>query len=114
MGILVEELVGLIVWLVANAVYLGSRRTGSRGIYRFLAFWMGLPGTLFSLIFVKEGSQPRITPPPDDEDGLLAEVRRDRWLRAGGKRAEPLPSGAGPEAPSHPASAGTTPPEEGT
>ena len=94
MGFLVEELVGLIVWLVANAVYLSARRTGSHGIHRFLAFWMGLPGTLGSLVLVKEGSQPRIAPPPDDEDGLLAEVRRDRWLRAGGKQAEPLGHGA--------------------
>ncbi len=82
MGFLLKELVGLFVWLVANAVYLDARRTGRRGIYRFLAFWMGLPGTLGSLILVREGSHPRVVPPPDDENRLLAEVRRDRWLRS--------------------------------
>jgi hypothetical protein len=43
---------------------------------------------------VRERSHPRILPPPDDEDGLLAEVRRDRWLRAEGKRVEPPGSDA--------------------
>ena len=84
MGSLVEELAGLVVWLVANWAYLGARRTGTRGLRRFLAFWMGLPGTLVALLLVHEGSQPRFAPPPDDEDGLLAEVRRSRGLPAAG------------------------------
>jgi len=84
MGSLIEELAGLVVWLVANWAYLGARRTGTRGLRRFLAFWMGLPGTLFTLFLVKEGSQPKLAPPPDDEDALLAEVRRSRGLPAGG------------------------------
>jgi hypothetical protein len=83
MGSLVEELAGLVVWLVANWAFLGARRTGTRGLRRFLAFWMGLPGTLFTLLLVQEGSQPRLAPPPDDEDALLAEVRRSRGLPAG-------------------------------
>jgi len=94
MGFLIKEIIGFIVWLVANGVYLDARRTGRRGIHRFLAFWMGLPGTLVSLILVREGSHPRIAPPPDDEDDLLAEVRRDRWLRTGGRPIEPPRSGA--------------------
>lgn len=89
MGFLIKELAGLVVWLTANLVYLRARRTGIRGFQRVLAFWMGLPGTLLPMFLVKEGSQPRIAPPPDDEDGLLAEVRRDRWLRAGGKPGGP-------------------------
>ena len=80
MGSLVEELAGLVVWLVANWVYLGARRTGTRGLRRLLAFWMGLPGTIFTFALVKEGTQPRLTPPPDDEDALLAEVRRSAGL----------------------------------
>lgn len=83
MGFLIKELVGLLVWLVANWVYLGARRTGTRGLTRFLAFWMGLPGTLAMLFLVREGSQPRLAPPPDDEEGLLAEVRRSRGLSSG-------------------------------
>lgn len=81
---LVEELAGLVVWLLANWAYLGARRTGTRGLRRFVAFWMGLPGTLLSLFLVKEGSQPKLAPPPDDEDALLAEVRRSRGLPGAG------------------------------
>jgi hypothetical protein len=78
----IAELAGALVWLVANGVYLDARRKGTRGFVRFLAFWMGLPVTWISLIKVAEGSQPVIEPPPDDEEALLAEVRRDRALRA--------------------------------
>lgn len=79
---LVKELVGLVVWLVANGVYLASVRKGEKGFRRLLAFWMGIPGTLVTLMAVREGSQPVLEPPPDDEDALLAEVRRARRLRA--------------------------------
>jgi len=94
MGLFIRELAGLVVWLLANLVYLRARRTGSRGFQRVLAFWMGLPGTVASMFLVKDGSQPRIAPPPDDEDNLLAEVRRDRWLRTGGTPIEPPRPGA--------------------
>ena len=83
MDILVGQLVGLFVWLVANAVYVTSRRQGTGGFRRFLAFWMGLPVTFFVMLLVPEGSQPALEPPPDDDDALLAEVRRDRALRPG-------------------------------
>jgi hypothetical protein len=86
----IGEFIGALVWLVANVVYLDSRRKGTRGFRRLLAFWMGLPVTWFTLLVVKEASAPRIEPPPDDEEGLLAEVRRDRALRAGSEsRQEP-------------------------
>jgi len=81
--ILLRELIGLIVWLVANAVYLNSVRKGTRGFRRFLAFWMGLPATFFTLLLVTEGSQPALAPPPDDEEGLLEEIRRNRGLAPG-------------------------------
>ena len=83
MGFLLEELIGLAVWLVANSVYLRARRTGSGGLQRLLAFWMGLPGTFLCMVLVKEGSQSSLAPPPDDEDALLVEVRRSRSLPAG-------------------------------
>ena len=78
----IGEFVGMLVWIVANVVYVDARRKGTRGFHRFLAFWMGLPVTWVTLMAVREGSQPRIEPPPDDEERLLAEVRRDRALRA--------------------------------
>jgi hypothetical protein len=68
---------------VANGVYLDLRRKGDKGFARFVSFWLGLPVTVFSLLLVPEASQPRIKPPPDDDGSLLAEVRRDRALRAG-------------------------------
>lgn len=82
-GYLFEALAGFLVWLVANVVYLDMVRGGTRGFWRFLAFWFGAPTTFLTLIFVKEGSRLTVEPPPDDEDALLAEIRRDRRLRAG-------------------------------
>lgn len=84
MEILVREVVGLFVWLVANAVYLDALRRGRPGFKRFLGFWMGFPGTFFTKLLVAEGSQPTVEPPPDDDASLLADVRRDRALRPGG------------------------------
>lgn len=89
MGFLLEELIGLAVWLVANTVYLRARHTGSRGLQRLLAFWMGLPGTFLCMVLVKEGIQARLAPPPDDEEALLAEIRRARTLRPGSPTARP-------------------------
>lgn len=79
----VKELVGLFLWLVANAVYLGAVRRGEGGFRRLVAFWIGLPGTFVTLVAVKEGSQPVVEPPPDDEAALLEDVRRSRALEAG-------------------------------
>ena len=83
MDVLIQELAGFAVWLVANGVYVDLRRKGEKGFARLVCFWLGLPVTWFSLLVVREGSQPRIRPPPDDELRLLEEVRRDRALRAG-------------------------------
>jgi len=83
MDILLREIAGLVVWLVANAVYLDSVRRGRRGFKRFLAFWMGLPATFLCKLLVTEGSQPDLQPPPDDEDALLEDVRRSRALEPG-------------------------------
>ena len=75
---LVAAVVGLMVWVVANVVYANQVRVGKRGFRRFLAFWLGFPATFFSLLVLDEGSQPALEPPPDDEEALLREVRRDR------------------------------------
>ncbi len=77
----INELVGALVWLVANGVYVDARRKGARGAHRFFAFWMGMPLTWVWFFTVGEGSEPRIAPPPDDEEALLEEVRRDRSRR---------------------------------
>lgn len=82
-GYLFEALAGFLVWLVANVVYLDMVRGGTRGLRRLVAFWFGAPTTFLTLILVKEGSRFRVEPPPDDEDALLAEIRRDRRLRGG-------------------------------
>lgn len=92
----VKEIIGLFVWLVANAVYLGSVRTGRKGIRRFVAFWMGLPGTLVTLVVVKEGSQPDLAPPPDDEDALLEDIRRSRAIQAGPQEDQSRETEEGP------------------
>jgi hypothetical protein len=63
--VFIRELAGFAVWLVANGV------------------WLGFPVTWISLLVVKEGSQPRVRPPPDDVRSLLHDIQRDRALRAG-------------------------------
>jgi hypothetical protein len=81
---LLKVLLGALVWVVANVVYVDLKRKGIRGFTRFAAFWTGTPTTWISLFAVKEGSQPVIDPPPDDEgEALLAEIRRDRRLNPG-------------------------------
>ena len=78
MDLFIKQLVGAVVWVVALLVYMDARRRGRRGFTRFIAFWVGMPGTFLSMFVVKEGSQPDIAPPPDDEHALLAEIRRER------------------------------------
>jgi hypothetical protein len=79
-----QAILGALVWLVANVVYVDLKRKGIRGFTRFAAFWAGTPTTWISLFAVREGSQPSIDPPPDDEgEALLAEIRRDRALNPG-------------------------------
>ncbi len=90
-GYWLESLVGFLVWLVANLVYLDRKRSGRRGLRRLLAFWLGIPTTWLTLLFVREGSTLLVEPPPDDEEALLAEVRRDRRLRGGPAPTEPDP-----------------------
>jgi hypothetical protein len=81
--VLIQQLAGFAVWLVANGVYVDLRRKGEKGFARLVCFWLGLPVTWLSLLVVGEGSQPRIRPPPDDDTILLREIRRDRALRGG-------------------------------
>jgi len=78
METVIGSVVGVLVWLLANVVYADKRRRSVRGFARLVAFWLGLPVSVLTMVFVGEGSQPTLEPPPDDDDALLAEVRRDR------------------------------------
>ena len=74
----VQQLVTAVVWVVGLVVYVDLRRRGKHGFTRFVAFWTGIPATFLSMFVVKEGSQPDIPLPPDDEASLLAEIREER------------------------------------
>jgi hypothetical protein len=73
-----EWVVGAIVQVLANAVYIDMRRKGIRGFGRFVAFFVGFPWTLTWLFIVEEGSAAELEIAPDDEEQLLREVIRDR------------------------------------
>ena len=80
---MLEAVVGALVWAIANGVYIDMKRKGVRGFGRLCAFWMGFPSTWVWLILIAEGAGPRLAVPLDDEEALLAEIRRDRALRTG-------------------------------
>ena len=71
-----------IVWGLANIVYLDMKRKGIHGFTRFAAFWVGTPTTWITLFAVPEAKQPTFLVDPEDDGMLLAEIRRDRALRA--------------------------------
>jgi hypothetical protein len=91
---MLEATFGALVSLAANVIYIDKKRKGIRGFGRICAFWLGTPVTWLWLFFLREGKLREIEPPPDDVDGLLEEIRRDRALReaAGGPSGE-LPPG---------------------
>lgn len=80
-GTLFQNVVALLVWIVANIVYLDMKRKGVHGFTRFAAFWAGTPTTWVTFFAVREGKQPSFEPSTDD-DQLLREIRRDRALRS--------------------------------
>lgn len=85
-GTVVQTLVGAIVWILANVVYLDMKRKGIRGFTRFAAFWVGTPTTWITFFAVSERPKPTFRATPDDDDDeeeLLEAIRRDRALRAG-------------------------------
>ncbi|MDH3271223.1 MAG: hypothetical protein OEN56_07825 [Gemmatimonadota bacterium] len=83
-GSLLQSVIAGVVWLVANVVYLDLKRKGIRGFTRFAAFWAGTPTTWVTFFAVDEGRQPTFEPAPDDdEQALIAAIRRDRMSRAG-------------------------------
>jgi hypothetical protein len=90
-----SAVVSLCGWSFANVVYYRMKRDGERGFGRFAAFWVGTPTTWITLFVV--GRRPRPSFDHEDDESLLAEVRRDRALREGGSVAsvpaseEPMP-----------------------
>jgi hypothetical protein len=82
------ELVGTIVWLMANVMYVQYRKDDLRGFKRFAAFWLGFPFTIFSAFGVRGPTAERrrqlAQEARDDseiEAELLADIRRDRESR---------------------------------
>jgi hypothetical protein len=71
-------------------MYASYRGSGKFGFGRLLAFWTGFPLTLLVALVI-----PARTPRParrqlaDDEDELLAEIRRDRARRLIAERRSP-------------------------
>lgn len=64
-----EWLVGAIVWTVANVIYVDLRRKGAqRG--RVISFIAGWPGTLISMVAVREGTALPIEPPSMTRSGF--------------------------------------------
>lgn len=80
---MLHELIGSLVWLAANGLYIDMRRKGRKGLARIIFFWMGNPATWLWLFLVPEGKKPELPPPSDDFDELLEEIRRDRALSPG-------------------------------
>jgi len=83
---LIRGVVTFLVWALANAVYVDMRRKGARGFARLVAFCVGLPLSLVSLILIRR-EHHHLAPPPDDHESLLREVRVDRERRE--ERLEP-------------------------
>jgi hypothetical protein len=79
---MLRELIGALVWLAANGLYIDLRRKGRPGIPRVIFFWMGIPATWIWLFLVPEGKGKKKLPPPDDVQALLEEIRRDKALRS--------------------------------
>jgi len=79
---MLQELIGLLVWLAANGLYIDLKRKGRRGIPRLIFFWMGTPATWLWLFLVPEGKKKKELPPREDVQALLEEIRRDKALRS--------------------------------
>ncbi len=80
---MLKTVVTMVVWALANLVYVEMKRKGKKGFQRVLAFFFGLPTTWLAFFLLDEGAQLELAPPPDDEAALLREIRRDRALRGG-------------------------------
>ncbi|MCH7562346.1 MAG: hypothetical protein IH968_00865 [Gemmatimonadetes bacterium] len=71
--------VGSVVSILANLMYASYRSSGKFGFGRLLSFWTGFPVTLCIAMVIP--ARPPRRELADDEDELLAEIRRDRAQR---------------------------------
>lgn len=78
-----EELIGSLVWLAANWLYIDMKRKGRTGFARIFFFWMGIPATWLWLFLIPAGKKTKLPPPSDDFDAIMAEIQRDKALRPG-------------------------------
>jgi hypothetical protein len=83
-----REVVGFIVWIIANVMYIQFRKDGLYGFRRLVAFWLGFPVTVLSVFGVRGPTAERrrelsqeARSDDDLEAELLAEIRRDRASR---------------------------------
>jgi hypothetical protein len=84
-----EELVASLVWLAANGLYIDMKRKGREGLVRIIFFWMGVPATWLWLFLVPTKKKKELPPPKEDDFvEILAEIRRDKALRAGEEEGE--------------------------
>lgn len=84
-----EFIAVLVLWILANAVYVDMRRRGEKGLKRLVAFWIGWPGTLVGMLSVDEASQPAVRKDDRDLGLLVREIRRDRAVRGLPEPSEP-------------------------
>lgn len=73
-----ETIFGLVVWVLANLVYVEMRRRGEGGFKRLVAFWLGLPGTFVGMLVVDRRALPPIREDDEGMHGLVEEIRRER------------------------------------
>ena len=85
--LVVEYVVGFLGWVVANVVYADFRRRGTRGFWRFIAFWMGSPTTFATLLLVPENVVEPVLESDEGLDELIGEIREDRREREAGRLA---------------------------
>lgn len=80
-----ESVVQLVVWIfafvVANWAYRDFVREGSGGFGRLVAFWMGFPATFATRLLVRERSETDMRDDDEGLDHLVREIRRDRVRR---------------------------------
>lgn len=80
---MLEGIIGSLVWLAANGLYIDMKRKGQTGLSRVILFWMGTPATWIWFFLVPEGSRVQVRDAGDDPGALLAEIRRAKRLEAG-------------------------------
>ncbi len=82
--------VGSIISILASLMYASYRSSGKFGFGRLLAFWTGFPITLLvALVIPARPPRPARRQLADDEDELLAEIRRDRAHRLIAEQSSP-------------------------